>query len=515
MIKKIKDRVSSDDEFVSVDAPYLTLNNGNGLFVKVWDMDFPFIYPSFKRSLLPGFKNNVSASIIGGYNIAISKYSPQENIQAALTVLNFMTSKDMQRNVVLIGKILSGVMSLYDEEEVCEVVDCELYKGIQFINRPTSKSNDYYTYSEKIRNNIYKYLYGNGNITATEILKEVDDIIRIYYVSLNSKTSSIGIILFSLFMVIALVFLLSLSLLYLEKYKSTFTFLPNDFWILIIIGIAMVIIMSYLEIAPKTTSTCYFKHILLILGITLTFIPLIYKLVIEFPLKNKFSDWVNVHRYLFLLLFLTVEMLFNLLLIIGKYDAETVRDKNGKNYQVCSSQKPLGKIVMTIEIIFMYIIILGMLIFIFLEWNIERTFYDIRILSVVCSINIIIITLFSIIKIVDIQHYMVFYIIRECIYWIYILSNYFIIYFIKIILPIIIDNNENNKNTNFLFKYYDRNSESFIKSSDISANNNSGILKNAYILHNATKKVNSTSLNSSLTSSKNSHSVVKSTNSKT
>lgn len=478
-----------------MDAPFFTLRNGNGLFVKVWDMDLPFIYPSFKRSLLPGFKNNVSASIIGGYNIAISKYSPPENIQAAVSVLNFMTSKDMQRNVVLLGKILSGITSLYDEEEVCEVVDCELYKGIQFVNRPTSKSNDYYAYSEKIRNNIYKYLYGNSNITATEVLKEVDDITRIYYVSLNSKTSSIGIILFSLFMIITFLFLLSLSVLYLEKYKNTFTYLPKDFWIIIMIGLIMVIIMSYLEIAPKTTCTCYFKHILLSFGITLTFIPLLYKLIIEFPLKNKISDWISVHRYLFLLSFLALEMLFNFMLIFGKYDAKTIRDKNGKNYQVCSSHKSFGKIIMIVEIIFIFIIILGMSLFIFLEWNIARTFYEIRILSIVCAINTIIITLFTIIKIVDIRHYIVFYVIRECIYWIYILSNYIFIYFIKIILPLFI--NKNDKYTNFLLKYSDRNSEYFIKNSDISANNSSSILKNVYILHNTTEKVNSTSLNSS------------------
>jgi len=56
------------------------------------------------------------------------------------------------------NKILSGITSLYDEEEVCKMVDCKLYKGLQFINRPTSKSNDYYTYSEKFRNNIYRYI---------------------------------------------------------------------------------------------------------------------------------------------------------------------------------------------------------------------------------------------------------------------------------------------------------------------------------------------------------------------
>jgi len=62
-------------------------------------------------------------------------------------------------------------------------------------------------------------------------------------------------------MVIVLVFLLSLFTLYSEIFKKSFIFLQNGLWILIMIGIVMVIIVSYLEISEKTTYTCYIRHI--------------------------------------------------------------------------------------------------------------------------------------------------------------------------------------------------------------------------------------------------------------
>jgi len=412
-------------------------------------------------------------------------------------------------------KILSGISSLYDEKEVCEVVDCELFKSLQFINRPTSKFHDYYAYSEKIRSNLYKYIYGNGNITATEILNKVNDITRIYYVSIDSKASSPGIILFAFSLVIIIGFILSLSFLYSEKYKNVYNVIPNDFWILIMTGIIMVIIVSCLEIVKKTTCTCYIKHTLLIVGFTLTFVPILYKLIAEFPLENKYSDWISVHRYLFLLSFLALELIFNLMLIIGKYDAETIRDNNGKNYQVCTTHKMFGKVVVVLEIIVSLLIITSMLFCIFLEWNVEKSFYDIRILSIVCGVNIIILAIYITLKFVDIQHYMVFYVTRECIYWAYILSNYFFIYISKIILPVFIDKTAQEKNA-FFKNNSCANSESNVKGSRNSLyNSKSGLINNLFKLHNSNGKLNSQTLSGSNTDCNNASSIVKSATSKT
>ena len=487
-----------------MDAPYTTLKTGNGLFVKIWNTNLEFIPPSFKRSILPGSKNGVSASTIGGYNIGISKYSLPENMKAALVVLTFMTSKEVQRKVVMIGKVLSGITSLYDEKEICDIMDCELLKNLQFINRPTSKSNDYYNYSENFRNNLYKYLYGNGNVTAAEVLKETDDITRIYYVSLDSKTSSIGIILLSIFITIALLFLLSLFLLYSKTFKHLFSHLPKDFWLLIIIGLDMEIAMSYLEIVQKTTAVCYVKHVLLLFGFSLTFTPILYKLIIEFPLENKYSIWIKQHRYLFIILFLAIELFFSLMLIIGKYDVETIKDKNGKNYQTCSFRKSFGNTLNTIEIIYSILTILCMAFFIYIEWNLELAFNDVRSLSVVCGINIIIMVLFSIMKIINIQHYKVYFVIKESIYWLYILSNYFLIYFAKIVLPYLTDKKQQERNS--FLKENLKNSQSngtegkSFSIATTSKSKVSNIVEIIVKLHNSSGKENSTIIKSSVIS---------------
>jgi len=67
-------------EFDSTDSPFLSLISGNCLFIKVWDLNLSFLCPWFKKTPLPGFKNNVSASIIGGFNIGINKYISEEKL---------------------------------------------------------------------------------------------------------------------------------------------------------------------------------------------------------------------------------------------------------------------------------------------------------------------------------------------------------------------------------------------------------------------------------------------------
>jgi len=123
-----------------------------------------------KKYALPGLKEGISGSTIGDYNLGINKYVNDEKKKAAIKVLKYITSKDMQRKIVIEKENLSLISSLYDEEIVCSKVDCEFFKAIQPVARPTYIMNDYSTYSEKIREYAYEYLY--GDITAKEALKK-------------------------------------------------------------------------------------------------------------------------------------------------------------------------------------------------------------------------------------------------------------------------------------------------------------------------------------------------------
>jgi len=101
---------------------------------------------------------------------------------------------------MLESKQYSPITSFYDDEKVCEVIDCSLYKRLQLVQRPYSA--DYGTWSSKFRNKIYKYLY-DSSISLSNVLKEADKITSEYSNSANSKKTFyrlfIIIFLFSIF----------------------------------------------------------------------------------------------------------------------------------------------------------------------------------------------------------------------------------------------------------------------------------------------------------------------------
>eukprot|EP00833_Pecoramyces_ruminatium_P008823 jgi/Orpsp1_1/1182855/evm.model.c7180000082928.1 len=137
--------------------------------------------------LLPGNKKGVSGSFLGGYNIGINSYSKIEKKESAIEVLKFFTSKDMQEMMVKKFKYNSGILSIYEDEKLCSSYNCNTFKNIQHVGRPNTLTYDYDDYSEKFRNYIFEFLYGNK--TAYEVLKRVNDITKIYYVSINGDNS--------------------------------------------------------------------------------------------------------------------------------------------------------------------------------------------------------------------------------------------------------------------------------------------------------------------------------------
>jgi len=65
-------------------------------------------------------------------------------------------------------KVILGISSLYDDNDVCEKVDCNFIKRLQFTSIQVVKEGKYYSWSEYFRNKVYEFLYGNK--TTSEIL---------------------------------------------------------------------------------------------------------------------------------------------------------------------------------------------------------------------------------------------------------------------------------------------------------------------------------------------------------
>jgi len=82
-------------------------------------------------SAIPGWKEGITGSLTGGYNVGICKHIDEHRRKAAAEVVKFITSKEVQKKYVLQRYIYSAINSLYDDEEVCSIIECDIAKNVK------------------------------------------------------------------------------------------------------------------------------------------------------------------------------------------------------------------------------------------------------------------------------------------------------------------------------------------------------------------------------------------------
>ncbi|OUM60633.1 hypothetical protein PIROE2DRAFT_13538 [Piromyces sp. E2] len=196
-------------------------------------------------SVLPGYKEGVSGGIIAGYNIGIDGNIPKEKVDACITAFKYLSSKEIQRKYFLIENIISGITSLYDDEEICENVPCETMKKIQPINRPSSKYYHFSDYVEKFENYVYQYLYGNEAVE--NVLEKIEDLTNIHRISFTKKdlNNELALIIFIFVVTFSFLMVGSLSLLFVKKYEKYFSYMSKDSWIILVCGLIILIIKIF------------------------------------------------------------------------------------------------------------------------------------------------------------------------------------------------------------------------------------------------------------------------------
>ncbi|KAL6608384.1 periplasmic binding protein-like II [Neocallimastix sp. 'constans'] len=438
MMKRMKEEIGSDLVFKSSDDYTIEkLNNGKFIFLKYW---YTPTFTNYNVSAIPGGKDGISGSTIGGYNIGINDNIKYEKKVASAKVLTFITSKEIQKYMVMEKNLYSGIPSLYEDEEVCKVVDCKFFKSIQLTPRP--KMADYTSYSEKFRNALHKFLYGNKS--AKEVLIEIKDITHIYTISLSLDDSSVGMVFFIICTTISVLMILSLLVLIKDKDKTYFEFLPYDFWILIVFGSVIILNTYLLGYGEKNSIKCNLVTLFISFGFTLNLVPVLYKLIINFPEPNAKTQWVSRNRYLFLLIFITIDIVLFLLTFISPYSVKNKIINDGKNFQICHMDNGFGNfIVILIEVIkiIIAILILGM---IFIEWSLENTYYDIRFITLAIYMNIVSEVLLIIFFYLKVNNYILIFELHTLFYILFSLSNYIFIYGFRLIWKFIKVDNEDD-----------------------------------------------------------------------
>jgi len=485
-LKEIMNNLSSATEF-QLNEEYTRdkINHEEYLFGKYWYMD-DSIQP-FKA--MPGGSEGLSGSIVGGFNIGINKYSDFYKRDAVVEAFKFITSKDIQRKYFALQKYFSAIPSLYDEEEVCQKVNCNHYKSIQLVPRPYNKTNDYNSYTKKFRTYVYEYLFGNDDIKAINALKNIEDITKMYYFTINTDDTYAGLILFIIVTVIIVIILVSLVFLYNQKLEFYFKFMPKKCWILYIIGLVLMLCPFYLEIEKVSSTKCFLKIAFMIIGYTLNFIPLISQMIIEIPIEeNKFSIWMRKNRYLFIGIFLVLDLILILVMSFTPYTVMDMKYQGQKNFQVCQQNYTLGKFMKYFIYIYVSIIVIVMLCFVFLEWNLRPLYYDVRFLTVANYMTIVIFFAYILIShIVKLNNYIANSLVIEIFRLIYVLVNYIFIYGYRSLGPTVRKkkekDRENNSSTDHnynrqeLNKYQSSSSTNKSKSTNLGSKGSNNALK--------------------------------------
>jgi len=357
---------------------YFDLFNDKSLFIKYVNREddasvFNYkIDKSFKMGILPGNKENISGSSIWADNIGITNFISDEKKEKANIVMSYLTSKENQRKLILKFKSYSAITSLYKDEKICKEIDCHFFEKNQFFVRPTNNYSNYEQYSEQFRHYIYDYLFKNVDLDKT--IKYIDDITKVHYVKISTEESSVGLIMTIIASILIFIIILySIFLLY-KNIIDYFIIYPVDFWFLSIFGIIIILTVCFVEIGKITVIKCFLKELLISIGFTFNTIPILYKLIIDYPNENKLFKWIINNRYKFLLCFMIIIIIF---IINQNYQVENVIVRNGENFQICNSKTIIGKIFFFAKYYYKLIIIFLCLILVIKEINNVETQYEI------------------------------------------------------------------------------------------------------------------------------------------
>ena len=397
------------------------------LFHKFWN--YQFLSTKYKLSKLPGFKKGISASTVGGRNIGISKYISDERKKAAVEAIRYLTSYEVQKEYIIKSKRLPAIDKLYEDENVCQVIDCELGKSIQLLARPGTLTADYDEYSFQFSSYIKEFLFGDKE--ASDILSKVNDITKINYISLNN--SKAAFIIFIIAIVITIVMISSFTFLFIEKFKKYFKFLSTKSWSVIFIGFIMrLIVIPITQYGKLEDYKCQLNFILISLSVNFIFIPILQRLIVNFPERIKIINWLEKTKYREIIYIFLFDLLLNCLLFIRSFETREIKISNGKNYKTCTINDLFGKIILIVILLDKVLLIISLLLVLFSEWNKVDTIKDIRIITTSLYMEfliIIIVIIKSLIKINNYEYYFIFY---SIITIIYAFSCYFIIYGINI-----------------------------------------------------------------------------------
>lgn len=362
----------------------------------------PLCNAVIKNAIIPGYYEGVSASVVGGHNIAIPKSS--KNIKEAVKVIDFFLSYDIQKE--MISDKLPAIPSVYTENEVCERIDCDLYKNIQAVARPTSYK-EYDLYSREFSSNIAKAM--KGEMTMEKALTRNRNIVRIQSVEYKSGPSIIinGITIF-----LFIGCLLSLFFVYCYYDNEHLCFLTTNYWYIYIFGCILILLFVFLNSGNTSSIKCQFRFYLLMMGYCLTNAPIFARLIGNYPRNYGLPKYVRNNMTLVVNFLFFMEMGIGFLwAIFSSFKRQVVNTRNELNesFYICDSDSFIGDFYFNFSLSLNLLMTLGIAYLMFVEWKFPKYYLDLRNFSLIIYSSIAIIILEIVLKYITIRNKNLYY----------------------------------------------------------------------------------------------------------
>ena len=434
--------------------------NGKSVFLKYWFISEPLLSSlKYYPSTIPGLKEGISGSMILDFNLGIVKNITEEKKNAAIEVIKFFTSKEYQKKMFESRLSLVAIKELWEDEELCKNELCDLIKEVQITGEPKFIKDGPEDYGMKYQKYIYQLLYENKSID--EVVKKINDITKIYYISLDTKDSYVGLIFLIFFSFMSILMILSLLFLFNDNFSPFFKFLPFEFWIVTVLGSIMILWVPFFSYGPTKIIKCHLKPLLLCLGYTFNLCPTLYKLISQFPATNKISIWVNKHKFMFLFLNILIDVLLNSISLINPYTSKPIIVKDGESFEMCKYNWEYSILIL---IIYKIIVTLILLLLFFVEWNISDTMLDLKFTISAIYVDILFSILIFVFYVIKIKYYIIYFIIQTVNLSAISISNYILLYNIRLILGFI-------KKQNIKLQFINNINEKFINNESKCCNN--------------------------------------------
>ena len=368
--------------------------------------------------------------------------------------------------------------------------------------------DDYYLL--KSREAMFEYLFGNGNITATEAVGKINRIFAVHNFSIDTDESVSGLIIFIVVLITLSIMILSVFLIFIKSLIKYFEFLPKDMWIVSIIGSVLIMSAIFTLYGNITVFKCHIRLTCIFGGFYVFILPILWKLIINIPETNSYSIWIQNHLYSFISLMTLVEILIQLSrILIPLYKVNKIIIIDGNNFMDCSKINGFGSVVYYFEVVWLLTLLACILFLVFIEWNIKMFYFEIRCIIASIFITILSFIMFLIVFKFNIKNYIAYNSFYACTIYVLSLSNYFFIYGVKLFRPLIRNKEEEERNK--VLQEMMNQQEDMMKSTIISndSNNDTNTYKKMSIDNYVPRKVSQYSESNGSTSTKSTKSTKK------